>query len=612
MSGDVNLRFAQLQLIVGRQEAGYIRTVAEPTLFRQNREICMSFPHRTWRFLSPPLVVLVLALIGAYGPRASGEERPVLVVAVSVDQLAYDYLQRFHKNFSDKGIFRRCQEQGAWFTNCHHRHAFTYTAPGHAVLLTGCYASEHSIVENDWFDRATGKKVYCVSDPDAKLIGTTIDDPLVSPRNLLADTLGDRLKTTTGGKAKVFGVAIKDRASILMAGHLADAAYWMSNDGKWITCDHYRNDLPGYLRELNENGAVQRFGGQTWDRLLKPEEYLHGATENSFGERPFAGASADFPHELVAASDKNYVKQLAGSPFGNQAALEAAITVLVHEDLGADDVPDLLCINLSSNDYVGHAFGPHSLEVEDMTYHTDEQLGEFVRLVDKQLDGRPWVFALTADHAVAPVPEVMQQQGLSASRNPLGKANREGSYEAVAVPLEKLLRTALQVSDDEKSPLVQAVTENEVFLFPDHAALAGENFATAQRLTRDYLLQHPLVAAAVTRAQLLDGGVSTRLEQMLRRSFHPTRSGDVLFVMRPYHFSNEAATTHGSPWQYDTHVPLLLLAGGGDARDAQVTLRPGRYTAATSPAQLAPTLARLLGVTAPAMCAEEAIDAALK
>lgn len=537
---------------------------------------------------------------------AEPEDRPALIVVVSVDQLCYDYLERFHRNFAADGAFRQCEERGAWFTNCHHRHAFTYTAPGHAVQLTGCYASEHGVVENDWFDRVKGKKVYCVADPTVKLLGTVIADLPVSPRNLLADTLGDRMKLVNR-RSKVFGIAIKDRASILMTGHLADAAYWMSNDGQWITSDYYRPDLPGYLRAINESDAVERYAGRAWELLLPADKYLHGAEEESVSERPFAGASPDFPHTLVDAKDANYIKQLAGGAFGNDAALEAAAAVLEHEKLGLDEDPDLLCINLSSNDYVGHSFGPDSLEVEDMTYRTDQQLGSFLRLVQQHVGGRPWVFALTADHAVSPVPEIALKQGLPAGRDPFGKAGAAGNYESISQPLESLLRKTFTIDDDEKLPLVQAATDNEIFLALDHPAMTAERYVQAQRLARDLLLQHPAVAGAVTREQLLSGGATTKLDHMFRRSFHPKRSGDVLFALLPYFIHGSAGATHGSPWQYDTHVPLLLLASS-----ERSSLKPGKYHMNVSPAQLAPTLARLLHVTPPAMCVEEAIEEALK
>lgn len=556
--------------------------------------------------------VAAVALLALRIKPSSAADGPALVVVVSVDQLAYDYLHRFRKNFPAKGVFGLCERQGAWFTNCHHRHAFTLTAPGHAVQLTGCYPSEHGVIDNEWFDREQGKKVYCVADPAVKLLGTTIADTPASPRNLWADTLGDRLKIIDR-RSKVFGIAIKDRASILMTGHLADAAYWMSNDGLWITSDYYRKDLPGYLRVINESDAIERYAGQTWNRLLPAEQYLHGEEEDSFGEKPYAGASADFPHVILDdIKQANFVKQVAGSPFGNELVLQAASAVLESEELGRDDVPDMLCINLSSNDYVGHSFGPHSLEVEDMTYRTDRQLGAFVETINEQLAGRPWILAITADHAICPIPELMQQRGMPAGRDPFGKANDKGHYEELSAALEAMLRKSFKVAATEKQPLVQFSTEKEIFLKVDHPAFQGDRLPQAQRLVRDYLLQQPAIAAAATRYQLLYGQGNTKLDLMFRRAFHPKRSGDVLYAMRPYYiYGATAATTHGSPWQYDTHVPLLLLSQG-EPSDEYASLRPGKYHANVSPAQLAPTLARLLNITPPAMCVEEAIEEVLK
>jgi hypothetical protein len=395
-----------------------------------------------------------------------------------------------------------------------------------------------------------------------------------------------------------------------MSGHLADAALWMSNDGQWITSDYYRSDLPGYFRALNASNAVEQYGGQTWEPLHAPEQYFHGTPEDSFGERPYAGASADFPHVLVDAADKNYIKQLAGSPFGNQAALAAAALVLDEEKLGLDDIPDMLCINLSSTDYVGHSFGPHSLEVEDMAYRTDRQLGEFIALINERMAGRNWVFALTADHAVCPVPEIMQRRGMPAGRDPFGKA-KDGNYEELAASLDAVLRKALKVPADQKQSLIQLASWKEIFLQLEHPALQGDRLPQAQRLVRNYLLQQPAVAAAATRYQLLYGEGHTKLDQMFRRAFHPKRSGDVLYALRPYYISGTAGATHGSPWQYDTHVPLLLLSQG-ESSENRTSLRPGKYHANVSPAQLAPTLARLLHVMPPAMCVEEAIEEVLK
>jgi hypothetical protein len=465
--------------------------------------------------------------------------------------------------------------------------------------LTGAYPSTNGIVDNAWLDRATRKQIYCVFDPKARLIGPFAADLPVSPRNLLADTLGDRLKMVTAGRSKVFGVALKDRASILMTGHAGDGAFWMSEGGKWITSDYYRDQLPPYLRSWNASDGGARFGGKSWDLLYDRSKYQHPPAEDHFGERPLPGMTTAFPHKMPEAGTRNYTRLVAFSPFGIEITLEAARLVIADEKLGLDDFPDLLLINLSSNDYVGHAFGPESLEVEDITYRTDRMLGEFVDFINERMQGRPWLFALTADHGVAPIPERTARLKIAAQRDPLVLDGKEGPGPAHQM-LEAHLREKLGVNEAQPG-LVLAVLESQIYLRADHPALKGAAFAEAQRLTRDWLLAQPRVAAAITREQILSGGLNGPLENALRLSFHPRRSGDVLFCLEPYDIEGNVAATHGSPWDYDTHVPLLVLEQG----NASVRVPTGRFNRRVSPACIAPTLADLLHVPPPGGCVEE-------
>jgi predicted AlkP superfamily pyrophosphatase or phosphodiesterase len=549
------------------------------------------------------VIFLCAALLLAAGGRSVSavDGTPALVVVVSVDQFAYEYLERFRAGFEPQGFFRRCQREGAWYTNCHHRHGVTTTAPGHSVQLTGAYPETNGIVDNGWLDRATGKEVYCVSDPRAKLIGPQTGDEPVSPRNLLADTLGDRLKIVTAGRSKVFSVSLKDRAAILMAGHAADGAFWMSKGGNWITSDSYRTDLPACLRSLNASGPGARFVGQTWDLLYNRGRYQHPPEEDHFGERPPAGMRAGFPHNLPEPGTKNYFRQIEDSPFGIEMTLDAARLLIADEHLGTDRFPDLLAINLASNDYVGHAFGPESLEVEDITYRTDRLLSEFVNFVNERLEGRHWVFVLTADHGVAPIPERVARRKILAKRSPLDLDSKNQLGNAHQM-LEAYLRDKIDVAAGGPG-LVQAVVASQVYLRADHPALKGEKFAEAERRTRDWLLAQDSVAAAVTREQILSGGATGLLEAALRRSFHPRRSGDVLYCLEPYDIEGGTPATHGSPWDYDTHVPLLAISFGNAPASSRVP--HGRFNRPVSPASIAPTLAALLHVPPPGGCVEQ-------
>jgi hypothetical protein len=317
----------------------------------------------------------------------------------------------------------------------------------------------------------------------------------VSPRKLLTETVGDVMKLASNNRSKVFGVAIKDRVAMLMTGHNADAAFWLE-DNLWTTSTYYRSDLPGYLRVLNDPQCTERFRGQAWDLLLAKDKYHNTGPDKNTWENPPKGFTSEFPHKLPGADKLTPLEfgDLAViSPLGNEVTLEAAREIVTGERLGQDEHTDLLCINLSSIDFVGHAFGPHSLEIEDMTYRTDRQLGDFLRFLDQQIGVDKWTLLLTADHGVAPIVEYAQQFRLPAKRSPLGKVDE------VKGKLEAKLREQLGASPTDK-PLVQKMEDYQAFLQQDHPLLTkSDYFVRAQNIVRDWLLAQPYVVAAFTR-----------------------------------------------------------------------------------------------------------------
>jgi hypothetical protein len=538
--------------------------------------------------------------LALFAVAASAADRPKLIVVVSVDQLCQDYLIRFRDNFDAKGGFRRVFDHGSHYTQCHHRHAFTVTAPGHSVQLTGAYPATNGIVGNDWFDRFTGKSAYCVADPSVQVIGTNSTKPM-SPKNLLVETVGDMLKLQTAGRSKVIGVAVKDRAAILMTGHNADAAYWLENN-VWVTSTYYRSDLPGYLRNLNEGQQIEKYRSQVWSLSLPPEKYHNIGPDENDWENPPEGWTTAFPHKMAGPGELTpykFAEQVLRSPYGNELTLEAAQAIAEGEQLGQDEFPDLLCINLSPNDYVGHAFGPHSLEVEDMTYRTDIQLGNLMTWLDEKIGAGQWTLMLTADHGVAPIVQYAQKLRLPAVRNALGNLG------AAKDKLEAMLRLQL-LAGDTKQPIIQKFDDEQVYLQHGHPVFGGDRenkFVLAQTIIRDWLLDQPHVVAAVTRDELAAGGEG-QLNQQLQRAFHPRRSGDVLYVLAPYCVpGGPKGTTHGSPWHYDTHVPCLLV-GAGIVPGQQIS-RP------VSPACFATTVAELVGCNWPAANVEQPLREAL-
>ncbi len=526
-------------------------------------------------------------------------ERPRLVVVVSVDQLCQEYLQRFRSNLqAEKKFFALADEQGAIYRNCHHQHAFTVTAPGHAVLLTGTYPNVHGIVGNNWFDRSSGKTVYCVSDSSVENLGMAdANDPDtsigMSPRNLQAETVGDVLKLVSGGRSKVFGLAWKDRAGVLMAGHGADGVYWMQS-GEWVTSTYYRDDVPGYIRNLNQ-AMHKPYSKREWKPLLPLGRYLSWTPDNNIHEKGPNGMTRDFPHILPDYLEDAFLLQLPVGPFANEITLQLAKEIIREEKLGQDAWPDLLCIGFSANDYVGHAYGPQSLEVEDMTYRIDALLADLVAYLTKQVGPSGWTIALSSDHGVAPIPKLAAELKLPAVRNPVGTAV------ALKAQLESHLRDQLELKD-VKNPLIVSVDSGNIYLQHGHRDLLGEKFYLAQKIVRDYLLEYSAVVTATTRNDLMQGGEG-KLMGMLQKACHPRRSGDILYVTAPYGVPGSSGTTHGSPWIYDSHVPLIFLGQG---------IRSGRHDKQCSPAAMAATLARLIGIDPPAAAMEQPLGEALR
>jgi len=535
--------------------------------------------------------------MGAAARSHAAEEasRPRLLVIVCVDQLPYEYLTRMREGFADDGFFNTVAKQGASYVAAHHGQAFTSTGPGHSALCSGAYPNTTGIIDNDWFDRKSGEMLYCTVDAGVSIVGAT--GAGMSPKNLQVGTLGDQLKLTSNGRSKVFGIALKDRAAILMAGHAADGVYWYDpSSGNWITSTYYRARLPDYLEAYNATGQAKHFGGGTWDLLLPAEKYESYYPDEAPFETNVAVLGRKFPHPLPSGDDKGFAKLITTSPRGNDMTLAIVREVLTEEKLGTDDDTDLLCVNFSSNDYVGHAFGPYSLEVQDMTYRTDRQLGEFIKLLDAKVGAGKWTLALSSDHGVAPVPEHAATMKLPARRV------SDEHLAALRERIEAALKRRFGQGDEPNRTFVRNFDANSLYLNRESPELIGDHYITAQQIARDVIVDDDVVSIAFTRDELVRGGNETEMFHRMTLGFHAQRSGDVLYCLKPYHIAGKTTATHGSPWEYDTHVPVLLLGAG---------ITPGSYDRMVSPPMIAPTLARIVKVDAPSGCTVEPLHEAL-
>ena len=561
---------------------------------------------------------------------AAEPERPRLVVLVVFDQLRGDYLAKWKPLFGPDG-FARMQADGAWFTNCHYPYAATATGPGHASILTGCGPDVHGIIQNGWYDRQLGAVVNCaestryqrvpplpenippdelrddVREAEAKErkepAPTTKRDvapakkepkPQGTPERLLAPTVADVLKAATNGKAKVVGLSFKARSALLPVGAKADAAYWLdSADGKIVTSTYYRDAVHPWAAELNRQRIADRWFGKTWDRLRPELDYVRwSGPDVVFGEGKGARQGVAFPHPIdggLKRPGKAYFEALYNSPFGNEFLLDLVKACVTAEGLGRDDVPDLLNVSFSSNDAVGHTWGPDSQEVLDMTLRSDRVVAELLTFLDETVGKGKYLVCLTSDHGVCPIPEVSAARGLSAGRVQMKKVRDDAEVFLRATHAADVPATVrLQFIENQSHPWL---TINHRLL----AALRVEPAAAARTLA-DFMARQEGIERTFTRADLeRETDPYDAIGKRMRKAYHPARSGDVGYVLKPYWLEYDTryptGTSHGMPHAYDTHVPLLVFGPG---------VKAGNRGEEVVPAQVAAIFAKALGIDPPA------------
>ena len=514
------------------------------------------------RLLSFIVLILLAPAVprSAPAPQAQAQGPTIrLVLLIAVDQFRYDYLTRFRSEYTSG--FNRLLTEGADFTNAFLEHYPTVTAIGHSTMMSGATPALSGIVGNDWFDRAAGKSVTSVEDPETKLVGGA-EGTGFSPRRMLVNTVGDELKSASRAAAdsplypKVFGLSLKDRSAVLSAGHMANAAFCLdTKTGAFVTSTYYRTDLPAWAAAFNAKKPADAFAGKTWNYL-----------------NPAAGSAGTLP----PVGDTLY-NAVFGSPFGNDLLLSFALAAIEAEQLGQRGVTDLLTVSFSSNDSVGHSFGPDSPQVHDISVRTDRTIGELLARVDKLVGLDHTLVVLTADHGVAPVPEVQQQRHL-----PGGRLTKDEAMTPIATALSaKYGAGNWIIGTAGTSPYLNYALIEEKHLDPVEVRKVAA--AAAARL--------PHVARVYTRDQVLSGQVTAdTIGRRIARSENLTRSGDLEIVFEPYWMRAASGTTHGTPYAYDAHIPLLFMGPG---------IRPGHYDANVALNDLAPTVATLIAVETP-------------
>jgi predicted AlkP superfamily pyrophosphatase or phosphodiesterase len=526
-------------------------------------------------------------------------QKPRLVVVMVFDQFAYDYAVRFSDLFlpaedakSRKlGGFRYLMERGAFYADAHFSHVPTFTGPGHSVIMTGAPLAETGIIGNSWLT-SSGKSLNCVEDPAQKVVGA--EAPVAraaSPVNLRASTVGDELRLATNGKAKIVAISIKDRGSVLMAGHKPTACVWFDpGSGNWVTSTWYTTGtLPRFAEKVNKERLADRWFGAKWDRLLLPSAYERCSPPIPEAQGTAGGLGSGFPKIVGGKSDKpskSYYDQLTNSPFGIEMTFEVGKVALDSEELGRDTVPDILSLSFSSLDYAVHSYGPQSEEALEFIVRSDRYVSDFLNYLRAKIPGGldSVLIVMTADHGICPIPELV-------------KATQQveaGHVQTSAI--EAAARQALRAQcgdTTEAKALLFGYNDPYIFLNRDLAEKAGINLPAVREAIAAEISKLPGVYVAYTYDRVVRGQLpSSRVSQLIYNGFDPSRSGDVIVILEPFYLpgSGYKGTSHGSPWTYDTHVPLIF---------AGANILPGLYTTPADVKDIAPTISFLLGIGMP-------------
>lgn len=505
--------------------------------------------------------------------------RPKLVVGLVIDQMRWDYLYRYNDLYNPNG-FKRLLNQGFSCENTLIPYVPTYTAVGHTCVYTGGIPALTGIVGNNWFDKKNGKSVYCTDDSTVTTVGSMTNAGKMSPDNLWTTTITDELRLGTNFKSKVIGIALKDRGSILPAGHSANAAYWYDDKvGKWITSSYYMQTLPGWVNTFNGRDLVSKYMNQDWVPLLSMDKYEQSTPDDKSYESKIKGDSngARFPHKLswIGAEDK--YASFKTTPFANTFTFEFAKEAIVNENLGKNGATDFLAVSISSTDYIGHTFGPNSVEAEDTYLRLDKDIADFLNYLDVRIGKGNYLFFMTADHGVAHVPGFLKENRIPA-----------GAVEDSAISKE--LNTLIESTYGVKKA-VQTVMNYQVYLDVDALENAGKDIALVKQLVIKTLKQKPFIIAAFSTDVIEQSTLPQPQKQMMINGYNPKRSGDIQFTFKPGYFDGGSkGTTHGLWNPYDAHIPLLWFGW---------KIKPGKTNRETYMTDIAPTVAALLQIQMP-------------
>lgn len=504
---------------------------------------------------------------------------PKLVVGIIVDQMRYDYITRFYHRFGDDG-FKRLVDEGFNCKNNHYNYAPTTTGPGHTSVYTGTTPATHGVIANDWYDKTTGKNVYCAGDDSYESVGTDSDAGKMSPHRNNVTTITDQLRLATQMRGKTIAVAMKDRGAVMPAGHTANAAYWFhgKDQGRFITSSFYMSKLPKWVDDFNASKAASKYK-KPWTTLKPIASYLESGTDKNNYEGLFDGENtAEFPHDLPKLWNANgQFDMIKATPFGNSLTADFAIAALDGEKLGADDISDFLAVSFSSTDYVGHKYGVNSKEVQDVYLRLDEDLARFFKALDQKVGQGEYTVFLTADHA-----GMDNAAYLKDSKIPAGSIK----WDDYKPKFDEFLKYTFGTTD-----VIKVFSNYQFFLDQDVVKNLDMSLKEVQEAIAVEVLNYDGVEHVYTANQMWQNEYTEGVPHLIQNGYNQKRSGDVIVVLKPDYVSHGGTgSTHGSPYSYDTHTPLLFYGKG---------IHKGSTVTRTEIPDIAATMASLLGIAFP-------------
>ena len=519
--------------------------------------------------------------------------RPKLIVGIVVDQMRWDFLYRYYDRYS-KGGFKRLMNDGFNCENTFIPYTPTVTAAGHTCIYTGSVPAIHGVVGNGWYDYTEKRDVYCSEDKSVQTVGANNDNGKMSPKNMLTTTICDELKLATNFRSKVIGVAIKDRGAILPAGHSADAAYWYdSKTGSFISSTYYFNELPKWTQEFNASNKTNSYYEKNWNTLYPINTYLQSDVDtNNYESTVLGDNQKGFPYDLKRFIDKKDFGKIRSTPYGNSLTFDFAKAALINEQLGKDSITDFLAVSFSSTDYIGHAFGPNSVEIEDTYLRLDKDLEAFLIFLDNQVGKNNYTLFLSADHGVAHVPGFLAKHKIPNG----GVVGSESEKKLNAYLKEKFSVDSLCLGSG------------------NYQFYLNHNLIEEKKLDYDDILKHTIsflqkingVDRALEYADLQEAMLPKALKEQFINGYYPSRCGDVLVILKPGFIDDEydnKGTTHGIWNPYDAHIPLLFFGNG---------IAKGKEYNKTYMSDIAPTLASLLHIQMPSGCIGNVVKEAIK